>query len=694
MSSKLLPAPLRARMERAFGADFSAVTVHEDGAAGALGAEAYARGDALHFAPGRYDPATPAGEELIAHELAHVVQQRRGRVAAAADDGDVNGDLSLEREADQLAATAVAGGSAHVAHGTGASGAGTAIQAKFVKSTSYRTRADMPVLTPYGDQEVAQVDAGTNFECVGGLAPIPRTAFTGYRILSRDQASFVAKAVADDDVTYWEERELPAATGRNSSTVIADWDVGEADVGGAITGVGEQGTTLRTTVKWGPVVDGPGGFEEGTWMEATCLGPDHPTGSENTWPVGSVGAATGITWVGGHLLNDHLGGPGNDPRNIVAIPGKNTNCHHESHVEDEVKAHVNKRGGWAYYKVEAIHESRPIAKTRRSPRADEADEEQDAWQRVAGRTHVNIATRLNTTWYRLDALGRQAGPAQHDSFPIPDPLTIAGVSTAADNEAAWHEGPDFEDGPDADPFYSPRFLRAPVHTPSTGHADEYGYLGHNAEDPSNPWARRAQIEPVVESTFVGPETRQHPPWLMTPTVSLQDMLRAEDFIVEANDDGELELSLRPPPKVGQLTVRQRAVRSVGRHIKQNPAGVSSTLARGVMTETFVDKRADQVDDPEWGPLLATLRESADLQAWQEYKDRRNAAAPVATPAADDSVGTSTAVPARQQAEQDEDDEESEQPAPRRASAAQPRRKRRRVTVKSRKTKAASGDQPT
>src|SRR5262245_44989020 len=39
-----LPAGVQSKMERAFGADFSAIRVHQDGAADAVGAQAFARG--------------------------------------------------------------------------------------------------------------------------------------------------------------------------------------------------------------------------------------------------------------------------------------------------------------------------------------------------------------------------------------------------------------------------------------------------------------------------------------------------------------------------------------------------------------------------------------------------------------------------------------------------------------------------
>ncbi|HEX7841154.1 MAG TPA: DUF4157 domain-containing protein, partial [Kofleriaceae bacterium] len=70
-------------MEIAFAADFSNVRVHEGAQATAIGALAYAQGTDLHFAPGQYQPHSPRGQELLGHELAHVVQQTQGRVATS-----------------------------------------------------------------------------------------------------------------------------------------------------------------------------------------------------------------------------------------------------------------------------------------------------------------------------------------------------------------------------------------------------------------------------------------------------------------------------------------------------------------------------------------------------------------------------------------------------------------------------------
>lgn len=71
-----LPEPLRHQMESSLGADFSGVRVHVGHQATHVGASAYTQGQDIHFAPGAYLPGDKAGQELLAHELAHVVQQR------------------------------------------------------------------------------------------------------------------------------------------------------------------------------------------------------------------------------------------------------------------------------------------------------------------------------------------------------------------------------------------------------------------------------------------------------------------------------------------------------------------------------------------------------------------------------------------------------------------------------------------
>ncbi len=69
----------RAFFEPRFGHDFSRVRVHTGGAAEAsareVNAHAYTVGRDIVFGASRFAPLTRAGQRLIAHELAHVVQQ-------------------------------------------------------------------------------------------------------------------------------------------------------------------------------------------------------------------------------------------------------------------------------------------------------------------------------------------------------------------------------------------------------------------------------------------------------------------------------------------------------------------------------------------------------------------------------------------------------------------------------------------
>ncbi len=78
-----IPPSLRHHMEASFGQDFSDVRVHHGHEATTLGARSFTHGNNIHFAPGRYDPHSTQGQELLGHELTHVVQQRQGRSLAS-----------------------------------------------------------------------------------------------------------------------------------------------------------------------------------------------------------------------------------------------------------------------------------------------------------------------------------------------------------------------------------------------------------------------------------------------------------------------------------------------------------------------------------------------------------------------------------------------------------------------------------
>ena len=102
-----LPVAIQRKMEAFFGADFSDVRVHSGPQAHSIGAIAFTLGSSIYFAPGQYKPETPRGQQVLGHELAHVLQQRAGRVRNPQGSGiAIVQDALLEAEAEHLGARA------------------------------------------------------------------------------------------------------------------------------------------------------------------------------------------------------------------------------------------------------------------------------------------------------------------------------------------------------------------------------------------------------------------------------------------------------------------------------------------------------------------------------------------------------------------------------------------------------------
>lgn len=100
-----MPDDVKTQMEDSFSTDFSSVRIHADSArAPEVGALAYTQGTDIHFAPGQFKPETSVGQQLLGHELTHVIQQAEGRVSPTTEVGGmpVNDDVSLETEADMM----------------------------------------------------------------------------------------------------------------------------------------------------------------------------------------------------------------------------------------------------------------------------------------------------------------------------------------------------------------------------------------------------------------------------------------------------------------------------------------------------------------------------------------------------------------------------------------------------------------
>jgi hypothetical protein len=130
-SGRALDRGERAFFEPRFGRSFDGVRVHEGPqaarAARDYDARAYTVGQDIVFGRGEYRPGTGPGRELLAHELAHTVQQREGRVQARPVRDDTSGAQSqvsmpgdpLEREADDMAAAVMRGSAPPAPHASG-----------------------------------------------------------------------------------------------------------------------------------------------------------------------------------------------------------------------------------------------------------------------------------------------------------------------------------------------------------------------------------------------------------------------------------------------------------------------------------------------------------------------------------------------------------------------------------------------
>ncbi len=180
--------------------------------------------------------------------------------------------------------------------------------------------------------------------------------------------------------------------------------------------------TWRTVVSWGDTH--PSG--DGTTMEATRLGPDHLQGTQPAhrdkkaakgpyvWDkrTAKMKSEAGRPYIAGHLLNHHVGGPGNDARNLVAIPA-DMNSKMETDVEDPVKELVNKQRAWIYYRAEATHK-------------------QDS-----GGNNKWYVSNLKFRWHQLDQKTGEAVPGTEGkaSYVIDEPSAIDTAQKAADKAA-------------------------------------------------------------------------------------------------------------------------------------------------------------------------------------------------------------------------------------------------------------------
>lgn len=155
---------VRSDMEARFGADFDDVRIHDGPQANELAAsadaKAYTVGNDVVFSAGRFDTKTNEGRHLLAHELAHVVQQSR---SARADAQPAQAG-ALESAAESAADSAMGGGPVAVA---GASAVGMACSPE-----DERAGATVRVIEDHAAGKVRVVRVDQKGAIVSGLAEL------------------------------------------------------------------------------------------------------------------------------------------------------------------------------------------------------------------------------------------------------------------------------------------------------------------------------------------------------------------------------------------------------------------------------------------------------------------------------------------------------------------------------------------
>lgn len=197
---------VRSRMERGFGTRFDGVRVHTDSTAAALAtdfsARAFTIGGDIAFGAGTYRPGTEEGDRLLAHELAHTLQQQQNlalhREGGGCNGCDCNADVSpTEADAgEEDAGVADAGPSdAPSIAGAGEADAGAADAGTKEEPTE---KAHTPL---------SEADKATIVKKTGGTAPTgpgPTFSKDGPRFILHDTG---AKPDSDDPVKIAEENK-------------------------------------------------------------------------------------------------------------------------------------------------------------------------------------------------------------------------------------------------------------------------------------------------------------------------------------------------------------------------------------------------------------------------------------------------------------------------------------------------------
>jgi hypothetical protein len=167
-----LDPKVQAQLEQRFGQSLADVRIHTEPQAAAqverMGAAAYTHQNHIAFATGRYQPDTPEGMALLAHELTHVVQGGGATGGGKeARPGDPAG--GHEAEANRVATTAAS--DSHLMGGGPAPGA-SATAALPTQEASAAAAGKLGQPAP-GWEVSQRADPDRAHRCIGGGTPAP-----------------------------------------------------------------------------------------------------------------------------------------------------------------------------------------------------------------------------------------------------------------------------------------------------------------------------------------------------------------------------------------------------------------------------------------------------------------------------------------------------------------------------------------
>lgn len=308
----VLPDATRSQFESSLGANLAGVRLHTGGASAAaadqLGARAFTTGQDVHFGAGQYQPDDPYGMHLLAHEVAHTVQQGAGGAPQSKLEVSQPDD-PLELEADRAADAMVAGAPTSVS-------AGSAAAARKI----HRSEAEAPVSA--GNPTGAPAPEVPPTPAAGGPKPTLRVGSRGPAVEELQRALTAAGQACAVDGAFGPATRAAVVAFQQSHGLGADGVVGP-QTWGALGGGGAPAAAPPANANpAAPAAGNPAATPaapagpEGAGPAPTAAGPEHagpapagpdaPPASTNPVRAAIVAAARGKI---GTVCSDVSGGP-------------------------------------------------------------------------------------------------------------------------------------------------------------------------------------------------------------------------------------------------------------------------------------------------------------------------------------------------------------------------------------------------